>query len=204
MVCGGGGGKNKTEDNKQGADEGNRWKMRGWWWLWEEGCSLGVVADKNWGIERGLRWFRAGKEMAPVLHRSKSCLSTTSCLLSTSHQPEGDKQAHCFIGNRCYKWQRGNREDPNQRRGISRMVVFKMNEWINESKLLLLVLNEFLVYKKSTEGSLNSVADTLEKSYQNLLQSVFLWSLERISSICNRLPSDGEIAVKLQINLCKI
>ncbi|KAG8004562.1 hypothetical protein GBF38_008852, partial [Nibea albiflora] len=36
-------------------------------------------------------------------HRSKSCHLATSCLFSTSHRPEGDKQPCCVIGNRCYE-----------------------------------------------------------------------------------------------------
>lgn len=43
---------------------------------------------------------------AQVPHRSKSCHLATSCLFSTSHWPEGDKQPCCLIGNRCYEWER--------------------------------------------------------------------------------------------------
>ena len=45
--------------------------------------------------------------MTPAPHRSKSCHSATSCLFSTSHRPEGDKQACCLIGNRCCEWEKG-------------------------------------------------------------------------------------------------
>lgn len=79
------------------ADE--RWGR--WWW------------DKDWSLRRIKarrgRWnersFMAScRKMALVLHHGKLCHLTTSCLLSTSHRPEGNKQASRLIGNRCHEF----------------------------------------------------------------------------------------------------
>lgn len=71
--------------------------------VWAEG---GDKTGKTVELEEEKFMMAPCRKMAPVPHRSKSCHLATSCLFSTSHRPEGDKQSCCLIGNRCCEWER--------------------------------------------------------------------------------------------------
>lgn len=51
---------------------------------------------------------------------SKSCHLVTSCLFSTSHRPEGNKQRCRLIENRCYEWDRDRESHINKERQTER------------------------------------------------------------------------------------
>lgn len=76
------------------------------------------IAGRTAGLKEEKFTMASCREIAPVPHRSKSCHLATSCLFSTSHRPEGDKQPCCLIGNRCHERERETeRERDKEREG---------------------------------------------------------------------------------------
>lgn len=86
--------------------------------------------QKRWRWKkRSLRWLPAEKWLWFPLC-SKSCHLATSCLFSTSHRPEGDKQPCCLIGNRCCEWDREKERDRDAVEGV-----WAGKKWIDREML---------------------------------------------------------------------